>query len=199
MLVSSPDPSVVNLDIDGTGRITEVRMESMQYGDIGKIAYDPGPGRSYREKDIKFFRLYVTLSDLTVHELVVHIQDPNSDEPNDGDPSVEGFKRSIIRHPRRDTSKHEVITGEGEFILPDGLTTIEAPRSKTESQMPKWGQVHTILHGARDNELVVAALSRSEHRENGVPNSVDVEVVTNQIKEMLEDDFHLSNVPLGTL
>jgi RNA polymerase I-specific transcription initiation factor RRN6 len=198
-LVLSPDPSVLNLDIDGTGRITEIRMEFMQYGDIGKMAYDPGPGRLYREKDIRFFRLYVTQSDLTVHELVVYIQDPGSDESTDSDPFVADFKRSIIRHPRQDTSKDEVITGEGEFILPDGLTTIEAPRSKTKSQMPKWGQAHTTLHGGRDNGLLVTALSRPEHREDGAPISVDVEVVTNQIKEMLEDDFDTSNVPLGTL
>jgi RNA polymerase I-specific transcription initiation factor RRN6 len=199
ILLSSPDPSVLNLDIDGMGRITEIRMESMQYGDIGKTAYDPGPGRSYREKDIKFFRLCMTRSDLTVHELVVYMQNPDRDEATDSDPSVEDFTRSIIRHPRRDTSKAEVITGEGEFVLPDGLTTIETPKSKTESQMPKWGQIQTALHGARDNGLLVAALSRSEHRKEGESNSVNVEVVTNQVKEMLEDDIDSSNLPLGTL
>jgi RNA polymerase I-specific transcription initiation factor RRN6 len=198
LLVSSPDPSVVDLAIDGPGRITEIRMESMQYGDIGKAAYDPGPGRSYRDNDIKLFRLYVTRSDSTVHELVVYVQDSGSDGPVDGDLTVENFTRSIIRHPRRDTSKDEVITGDGEFILPDGLTSIEAPRCKTESQTPKLEQRHTILHIARDNSLVVSALVRPVHHEDGATNSVDVETVANQVKEMLED-VDSPNIPIGTL
>jgi RNA polymerase I-specific transcription initiation factor RRN6 len=199
MIVSTSDPSVVDLAIDGPGRITEIRMESMQYGDIGKVAYDPGPGRTYRKHDIRFFRLYVTRSDSTVHELVIYFRAPDTDEPTGSDLVVEDFTRSIIRHPRRDTYKEDIITQEGEFILPDGLTTIESPEPKTESQTPKIEQSHATMHNIRDSGLLFAALSHREHFADTMTTSVDVEVVTNQIKGMLEDDFDSSSIPLGTL
>jgi RNA polymerase I-specific transcription initiation factor RRN6 len=199
MVVSSFDPSIVDLAIDGPGRITEIRMETMQYGDIGKDAYDPGPGHTYRKHDIKFFRLYVTRSDFTVHELVICFRAPGTDEPTGSELFVEEFTRSIIRHPRQDTSKDDIITQEGEFVLSDGLTIIESPESKTESQMPKIEQSHAIMHNTRNSGLMLAALSHQEHYEDAMTTSVDVEVVTNQVKGMLEDGFDSSNIPLGTL
>jgi RNA polymerase I-specific transcription initiation factor RRN6 len=197
-LVSSSDPSVLDFAIDGSGRTTKIFMEPMQYGDIGKERYDLGLGRSYMEKDIKFFRLFVSRSDLTVHELVVYTQHPNGNQAIDSEQSVEDFTRSLVIHPRRNTSKREVKDEDSEFILPDGLTIVEAPRSKTASQIPKWGHDHTTVHDARDNGLLVNALLRREYIERGTSKSIDVGVVTNQVKQMLVDDFD-PTLPVGTL
>jgi RNA polymerase I-specific transcription initiation factor RRN6 len=197
-LISTSDPSVLNLTVDGPGRITDIRMVPMQYSGIGEEAYQPGPGRTYVESGIKFFRLFVTRADLGVHELVVYTQRPDEDESTDDDRIVENFTRSVIRHPRRGASKTNVIDEDDDFILPDGLTMVEAPRSKTVSQVPNWCQAYdrTSLPDARNHRPMLKALLRDGP---GSSNSVDVSVVINQLRQILEDDPDFSLPPRSTL
>jgi RNA polymerase I-specific transcription initiation factor RRN6 len=197
-IISTSDPSVLNLTVDGSSRITDIRMVPMQYSDVREEAYQPGPGRTYVESGIEFFRLFVTRADLSVHELVVYTKRPDEVESTHDDRIVENFTQSIIRHPRRGASKTHAIDEDEDFILLDGLTTVEALRSKTVSQVPNWCRAYerTSLHDARNHRPMLKALLRDGQ---GSSNSVDVSVVINQVRQILEDDPDLSLPPRSTL
>jgi hypothetical protein len=100
-------------------------------------------------------------------------------------------------HPKQDMSKNDAIDEDEDFILPDGLTTVEAPRPKMASQMPAWSQFDdgVPFHAARNHRLMFKALLRDEPV---LSKPVDVSVVTDEMRQML-DDIEPSAFPLGTL
>lgn len=181
------DPGILDLAIDGQSRITNLHLEPMQQGGI--------------RTDIDFFRLFVTMSDHSVHELVVHTGKSLTHETPNAYQGVEDFTRSIIRRPRICTSKTDVVSKEDDFVIPDGLTAVETPSSKNPVQVWKQGQIseNPSEQATRDNELLSGALRRPEHTGEGSYDSINVAAVTNEVKQMLVKDPDTVPLPIGTL
>ncbi|KAH7398253.1 RNA polymerase I-specific transcription initiation factor RRN6-like protein [Pyrenochaeta sp. MPI-SDFR-AT-0127] len=199
--ILSSDPGVLDLTLAGGEIKTQIHMEAMHFGETGQEAYHPGPGRSYMEQGVMFYRLFVARSDLSIHETVVYTHDLEADTSPHTVHTVESFKRSLVRNPRRDISRKEFINEEGDFIVPNGLGALESPKSKTVLQTPKWfpRQDGTSLQGFMDYTLLYEALTRTDASVEGAIESVDITAVTTQLKQMLADDSVSSSFPLGTL
>ena len=181
------DPGILDLAIDGQSRITNLHLEPMQQGGI--------------RTEIEFFRLFVTMSDHGVHELVVYTGKSSMHETPNAYQGVEDFTRSIIRRPRIGTSKMDVVSKEDEFVVPDGLTAVETPSSKNPVQVWKQGEIseNPSEQATRDNELLSGALRRLEHTGEGLYDSINVAAVTNEVKQMLAEDPDTVPLPNGTL
>ena len=200
-LVSASNPTMLDFAISGPHPPTQVHMEPMQYGKTGQEAYASRLGRSYMENDIHFYRLFSTCSNLSVHELVVYTHKLGAEPPTRSDLVIESFTHSSIRHTRRDVSKKEPIDEENDFIVPNGLKAVEGPKSKTMSQEPKRIQKRdrAPLRGGIDYRMLYSALIQPHISVDGATESVDIEVVTNQLQQILMDEPTSTPLPLGTL
>jgi len=172
----------------------------MHYGETRQEADASGPGRSYMEQGISFYRLFVTRSNLSVDELIVYTPGPASEDFNSREHIVHDFDRALVRRPRRGISKRDVIDkDEEDFIVPNGLSVAQGPKLKTVSQEPTWVQRRrrAPCQNSVDYRLIYDALIHSENSMEG-SESVDITTVTNQLRQVLADDSELS-LPLGTL
>ncbi|CAO2654746.1 Nn.00g114790.m01.CDS01 [Neocucurbitaria sp. VM-36] len=199
-LISTSDPTMLDFAISGIQRYTQIHMEPMQYGESGQETHGSGLGFSYMEKGIQFHRLFSICSDLSVHELVVYAHKLGADLSH-SDLTVEDFTHSLIRQSRRDASRKEVIDVDNDFIVPNGLKAVEAPKSKTMSQEPKRIQIQdrASLRDDKDYRTLYSALSQTDTSVVEVSKSVDFEAVTNQLQQILVDESSSTSLPLGTL
>lgn len=186
-MVACSDPGILDLTVDGSGRITNLYMEPMQQGGI--------------RMDIDFFRLFVVLSTSSIHELVICTAKSSTQESFITNEVVEDFTRSMIRHPRVGISKTEVVNKDDEIIVSDGLDVLDAPSSKTPSRILKPGQVleDAPVQITRNNELLYEALQCAENPESDVQDSLDITAVLGEVKQMLADDPDSVPLPIGTL
>jgi RNA polymerase I-specific transcription initiation factor RRN6 len=186
-MVACSDPGILDLTIDGPGRITSLHMEPMQQSGI--------------KMDVDFFRLFVVLSSSSVHELVIYAGESLTQDPPPTDQVVEDFTRSMIRRPKVGISKAQLANGRNETMTLDGLAVLKLPSSKTPSTFLKPDQVleDISMPTTRDNELLCEALRRPEHPGNNVQDSVNINAVTEEVKQMLVDDPNSVPLPIGTL
>lgn len=181
------DPGILDLTVNEPGQITSLHMEPMQQGGI--------------RIDLDFFRLFVTLSSSSIHELVIYTGKSLAQESPDSFQAVEDFTRSMIRRPRVGISKTEVVNKEDDFVAPDGLTVVELLRPKNPPKIFKRGEsaVCASAHETRNNELLYEALRRPENAMGDAPSSIDVATVTDELKQMLTDEPNSVSLPIGTL
>ncbi|EUC50753.1 hypothetical protein COCMIDRAFT_81025 [Bipolaris oryzae ATCC 44560] len=186
-MVTCSDPGILELAMDGSGRIADLYMEPMQQGGI--------------RMDTDFFRLFVVLSTSSIHELVIYTAKSSTQEPFSTSEVIEDFTRSMIRHPRVGISKTEVVNKEDEMIVPDGLDVLDVHSSKTPSRILKPDQVFedTPVQTTRNNELLYEALQYAENPGSKLQDSLDVTAVLGEVKQMLADDPDSVPLPIGTL
>jgi RNA polymerase I-specific transcription initiation factor RRN6 len=185
-LVTCSDPTLLDLSIPGLGHLTNVFIEKMEHEDFGSEA--------------QFFQLFVTLSDLSVFELVVRTLVSTADDPIKDDQALESFTRSTISRPRNPTSRSRAVNKDDEFVSPDGLATAESPRSKVVTPRPHWYDTlnDPAAYEARDNSILGEVMLRpkSAAEESG---AIDAVTVMDQVNEMLATGADLPSMPLGTL
>ncbi|XP_014556878.1 hypothetical protein COCVIDRAFT_37608 [Bipolaris victoriae FI3] len=186
-IVACSDPGILDLAIDGSGRIANLYMEPMQQGGI--------------RMDTDFFRLFVVLSTSSIHELVIYTAKSSTQESFTTNEVVEDFTRSMIRRPRVGISKTEVVNKEDEIIVTDGLDVLDSPSSKTTSRILKPEQVleDAPVQTTRNNELLYEALQYAEIPGSNVQGSLDITAVLGEVKQMLADDPDSVPLPIGTL
>ncbi|KAF1846740.1 uncharacterized protein K460DRAFT_285530 [Cucurbitaria berberidis CBS 394.84] len=201
-LISTSDPSMLDFPIGEPEHTTQVHIESMQYGGMEQDAYPSNQGRSYMERGIQFYQLFSIQADLSVRETVVYSQELGAATSVPA-PVVDEFERCLIRHPRRrDGSRKELINEDEDFIVPNSLNAVEGPMSRTVSQEPKRVQNRDhrpFLQRVVDYRLLYSVLIRSDTGDQGASESVDIAVVTNQLRQMLIDESGSFLLPLGTL
>lgn len=199
-LATTSDPVTVDLATDGHGHNTQLHIEPMTYGETSlKSSYVLGPGRSYLSRDIEFHRIFVTQSDLSIHELVVYSCENDTSMSLDG--GVEDFKRVLIRQPRRNISRREVLDDAVDFVVPDGLDALADPGSSMWLQTPRWSRAQAPRSFPRviDYQLLYHALIRSERHFDEPDGLMDIAVLSTELQQLLSDDSSLLPVPLGTL
>ncbi|KAJ4368162.1 hypothetical protein N0V83_006518 [Neocucurbitaria cava] len=200
-LISTSDLTTLNFAISGSQGTNQIHIEPMQYGDTGQETYGSMLGHLYRDQGIRFYRLLSTSPDLSVHESVVYLHKLGADISNPSSLDVEEFTRSLVRHTRRDVSKKEGVDEDDDFIVPNGLKAVEAPKPKIASQQPKKieHQDRASLRGGIDYRMLYEALTQKETGIEGVSDPIAIEVVTNQLQQIFMDEPSSAPLPLGTL
>jgi RNA polymerase I-specific transcription initiation factor RRN6 len=185
-LVTSSDPTLLDLSIDGPGRITDIIIEPMQRE--GLIA------------DVDFFQLFVTHSDLSVHEATVYTRISMMDDSTENDQVVADFTRSTIRRPGSFTTKSHAVNKDNGWVIPDVMVAAELSNLNVATRSPGEHQSsnNATLPDTRDNILLGEILSqaKSEMEEFG---AIDAVAVMDQVNELLATGADLPPLPLGTL
>ncbi|KAI4646806.1 hypothetical protein J4E93_005030 [Alternaria ventricosa] len=186
-LVTSSDPTLLDLPIGGSAHITNLYIDPMQW--------------EYAKKDVFFLQLFVTLSDLSIRELVVWSQSTSTGHAAGNDHAVVDFTLNTIKRPRNLTLNSKRRNKDDDFIVPNGLVTTGLPSSKTIIQQPglRKSSDSTAMPDARDNASLGAILSQSKSAAEQVSGTIDAVAVMDQVNEMLATGADLPPLPLGTL
>lgn len=195
-LVLCSDPSSLNLIIDAPQRIHQLHLDRMEYGEVGQGAYEHALSRSYLERGVKFYRLFAALSDLSIHEVVLHSQEPESDMN-----AIMPFDWSLIRHHRRNVSKKDIVDNQDDFITPNGLNAVDSPRSRTALQAPHWilSRDHILWQHSLDYSLLYGALTWTNGAERKLDEYMDIQAAADHLDQLLSDGAEVSQLPLGTM
>lgn len=168
----------------------------MHYGEVGQGGYDHSLGRYYMEHGIKFYRLIVALSDLSIHEALLYSRELETD--TDG---IMPFDWSLVKHHRRNASRKDTVDNQDDLITPDGLNAVDSPKSKTPLQAPQWTltQDQPFWHNSLDYDLLYDVLTSTNGIEGKADQFMDIQTVADHVEQMLSDGTEVSQLPLGTM
>jgi RNA polymerase I-specific transcription initiation factor RRN6 len=185
-LITCSDPTLLDLSIGGSGHITNIYIERMQWEDS--------------RKDVNYLQLFVMLSDWSVHELVVYTRISTTDNSTENDHAVADFTRNQIKRPRTYTSRSKAVDKDGDFVTPDGLVAAQSPSPKITMRRPGRNQAMdgAGVRDVRDNTFLGNILSLSKSAAD-ISSAIDVVTVMDQVNEMLATGADLPPLPLGTL
>ncbi|KAF2708982.1 hypothetical protein K504DRAFT_433720 [Pleomassaria siparia CBS 279.74] len=216
---SSSDPTILKLDKDvftlttDSRYITHLHIEQLEFGERDHQLPQVGPGREYYDRNIHFYRLFATLSDLSVHQTILYSHQPDPEDLAQAELIVDPLSWATIIHPRRTPfSKAIMETGDDNFLVPDGIEATVMPKlSRTCRTLrnPK-GQAlapSKVVSGVSELKAVdfsflydaVVCKGASSNMETGVAVSEDVSMITDKINSHLIDDTNPEEVPQGTL
>lgn len=195
-MVVASDPVQLDLTFDCPGRIAQLHIEPMECDETTYEATSPGPDRSALESGVRFYRLFATQSDFTVHELVISAYECWTDgsPPSHHDPLV--FSQNFLKH-KRATQRKEDVQDDEDFIIPDGLNKVYNPTTLFSLQAPRWTkrQARILSRAGSDYSVLHRALTWTEHNHE---NSISITDVVNNAREMLINDQDASPLS-GTL
>ncbi|KAI4939874.1 uncharacterized protein J4E92_001160 [Alternaria infectoria] len=186
-LVTSSDPTLLDLPIGGSAHITNLYIEPMRW--------------EYSKKDCVFLQLFVTLSDLSTRELVVWSRSTSTGHTTEDDHAVVDFTRSTIKRPRNIIFNSKPRNKDEDFIVPNGLVDRGLPSSKIGRQQPELRRSSdgAAMPETRDNASLGEILSQSKSAAEQVSGTIDAVAVMDQVNEMLATGADLPPLPLGTL
>ncbi|KAF2129252.1 hypothetical protein P153DRAFT_431243 [Dothidotthia symphoricarpi CBS 119687] len=199
--MSSSDPITLKLASDEVGHIKQLHLEPLYFGERGQQGHKSGPGRLYMETDLRFYQLFVTLSDLSVREVIVYAHESDAGESGQPEVAVDDIMWSNVIRPRKEVRAARENNETDHFVVADGPTTTDVLRSKMTMQVPEsvQAQGQGSLQKARDYRLLHDALTRKRSDHEATSESIGLSIVTTQLEQMLVDDAGSSPLPVGTL
>ncbi|KAG9377956.1 Rrn6 domain containing protein [Pyrenophora tritici-repentis] len=182
-LVACSDPSLLSLGLDESIRINTIHTETMQQEGV--------------QNDVNFFRLFVTLSDGDMQELVVC---SSSLEATGSYQVIMDFKKSTIKHPRAGNSKKDIVHVEDDFIVPNRLAFAGAPRAKITSQLPRLlPPLEIVVRRHFRRHETRRRIGRSLVMAHRVFDGVDVVETASEVRQMLTHGLDVISTPFRTL
>lgn len=224
--VSSANTTRLELAVQGDERIMQLAMEPLHFeGELESSS--EGLARSYFAQGLKFYKIFVLRTDLSVHEVIICGFLPTNRDETMNEQSHEAalnpdrlrhtperrvFRKSIadsnrqpqmlieditwskIHQPSMNVLSAGLIEEMDDFIKPEGFGATDGPVSRLVSQVPQWTQTKSAQsHRVADNTSLYDALAGKN------TNTIDVPVVTAQIKQLLVENIDVSQLPLDTL
>ncbi|KAF1950122.1 hypothetical protein CC80DRAFT_244510 [Byssothecium circinans] len=202
-LMSVSDPVSIDLHglekAGGSSRIRQLHITRLRPGTPSQY----GRGEHvYEEQGVQFYRLSIVLSDLSIREILLYAFGKSEGRSREPVPPTTWVK--TIRN-RRCFGQNLVDESdlEDDFIEPDGLVYPQLPRLKDPYELPKRLERRTkpapwysYDYSSLYDALVHISPAASGNR---LQETVDVEIVVNEIKKLLEGKVDSAEPPLGTL
>lgn len=176
--VSSCSATLLDLATDGTGQIVQMVLQPCIYqGDTASAT--PGLGRDYFARNLRFFNLFMLLSDLSVHETILCA----SGGKRDG--SVADLAWSTSYRPRKDVRTVGEIREMDGFLQPEDIETMEQPESKLPSQDPILleSKATGLAHRIANHRFLFDALV--EQDVEPTDRKIDIQTIASQLKQLL--------------
>lgn len=195
-VVAVSDPVPLDLTLDSCGRIAQLHIEPMQYGEITHNKLSRESNSLQMEDDVRFYRILIVQLDLSVHEVVVSTNDRTPDATFTSYHDFPVFTRTVLKYRR--TIRKELVEEGDEFIVPDGLQILKEPTTTTPSQAPHWTQncTRTYSHCGIDYGLLYDALTETN---DGQEVLIDIAAVTERLRQVLVADQVVPLISVGTL
>jgi RNA polymerase I-specific transcription initiation factor RRN6 len=187
-LVSSSNPTLLNLAIDAPGVTTQLHMEPLQFQHDTR-SETQGPGRTYAAQETRFYKMFALQSELSVHEATMYAHGAMHSK-------IDPIGWSTVYRMRREVRSVNHIEELDDFLTTAGLQALDKPTSKLALQAPIWTQSLNTTRRTTDHSRLYDALTR---KEGEIATTVDVPVVARELRHFLVNDGGASSLPLGTL
>ncbi|KAF2473752.1 uncharacterized protein BDR25DRAFT_256583 [Lindgomyces ingoldianus] len=209
---SSSDPVELRLDerlfdAIGTPRyMLNLNISSLQFGEGDNLG-PRGPGLAYLSNDTHFSRLSVMLSDLSVHEtLLCALQPEERNGSHDAlivdRPTWTTTTRARFGHPSSNLINHDE-----EFVVSDGMSTMQAPKMRKSYLSPKPIQSRKFSTSQStatrpgswtvDYSFLYDALNRKDL--NTMAQSEDISALLDRIRRLLVEEPNIMEVTQRTI
>jgi RNA polymerase I-specific transcription initiation factor RRN6 len=196
---SSASPTVLDLNVDAPGHTLQITMELCVFqGDL--TSNNLGSGRQYIARGLRFFKLFMLRSDLSVHESILYATSPLI-RGEGHDATVRNVSWTRAYRPRHDVRTVRKVQEMDDFVELEGMETLEVPVSKLASQAPKVveGKEMDTAHRVVDHRTIYDALLQRRSTGIAAAELVDIPTVVKQLAELLTDSTDLSQLPISTL
>jgi RNA polymerase I-specific transcription initiation factor RRN6 len=158
----------------------------------------PGLGRDYFTRNLRFFNLFMLLSDMSVHEAIL-CADSLAYSGARRDEAVADLSWSTAYRPRKDVRTIAGIREMDGFLQPEGIENVEQPESKLPSQEPILleSKATGLAHRITDHRFIFDALVKPDVESTG--GTIDIQTIASQLKQSLNSpDDHREQLR-GTL
>jgi len=184
-VIASTSATPLELAIDGQDHIIQLAMEPLAFhgGDGGATSLSLG--NSYIERGLKFYKLFILRSDMSIHETIVC---STTQLPLD----VQDIAWTTV-YPR--TKRGRNARKIDQLIEDEGPDSVDGPVLKLSTQITPGLQPepHNTSCRTVDHTLLYSALLQTDK------STIDIPTVTNQLRQLLLENVDVSELPLGTL
>ncbi|ORY09601.1 RNA polymerase I-specific transcription initiation factor RRN6-like protein [Clohesyomyces aquaticus] len=209
---SNSDPTQLKLDesmfdSEGTPRhIIQLNASLLRFGGDDNLL-PTGPGHDYMSSDVQFYRLSVTLSDLSLHETLLYALAPPQEDRSKISTVVERPEWSLIVHSRAGQRSRELVDNIEDFVVPDGIGQDSAPRFRRPFQSPRLvrgrGSRASGSAQARSGNVLANCGSLYEALVAGAQSNdretVDITTLMEGVKRMLGEDSQPEEITRDTI
>ncbi|KAL5117871.1 hypothetical protein ACEQ8H_004189 [Pleosporales sp. CAS-2024a] len=133
-LVSSTDPTALDLEVGGAGHILKLTLEPCRYH--GDTSRGHNSATSYLADGVAFYKLFVLRSDLSVHETIVYATASVAAKVGANE-AVENLLWTRTCRPKKRLRTIGDVQEMDDFIELDGIEAMKAPTSKLLAQAPR--------------------------------------------------------------
>jgi RNA polymerase I-specific transcription initiation factor RRN6 len=151
----------------------------------------PALGRKYCSRDLRFFNLFIQLSDMSVHEVIVYA-DSSVSKGNRSGVAVADLSWSTSYRLRKDVRTIGGIKEMDDFLQPEGIETMDEPEFRLVSQQPMslGSRGLGLAHRVADHRFAYDALIKTETQSTA--GNIDIQSLSTQLKQSLDglDDRH---------
>lgn len=212
---SSSDPTSLQLDdlfdSSDTRHISSLHLDQLHFREDPRTN-SGGPGSSYMENQVRFYRLSAVFSDLSIRQLLLYSHPPESGDTPTTNIFIEPPSWSAIVPPRTGGRSSWVVREDADFVVPDGLDTVSAPTlkfapqpkrlalSRRSSPVPGMSQYdpstvdYGYMYGA-----VVQTDDVARGTDNLAPGTEEISVIIDRLRNLLINDMDGEVVPRGTM
>jgi RNA polymerase I-specific transcription initiation factor RRN6 len=215
---SSSDAMMLKLDnavfedSAGSKHICSLHLEQLVYSEEEK-GKGTGPGAIYADAEVRFSRLSVMLSDLSIYQTLLYSYRPEYPAlAHPGLTVVPPAWQTIKRRTRASAESLESVTLEDGFIVPDGLDPVKKPtlrspyRIRSHSQTSKryWAGEGALSEEstAHDHSDMYSVLAYGDStwtpKDHENLKTEDVTIVIDRVRDCLLQDLS-EGTPRGTL
>jgi RNA polymerase I-specific transcription initiation factor RRN6 len=197
---ASSGPTLLKFATDGASRILQLNMEPCPNdGDVSRSL--PSLGRSYFERGLRFYKLFMLQSDLSVHEIILYTGLSEGSHLTEQRDAVKDIFWTTAYPRRRRVRTLGGIREMDDFLEPAGIEVLQRPTSKLPLQGTPRAQRKTInkTHRLVDQTLIYDLLTRMEFEQDASSTAVNIPIVVTQLKQLLAGQPDPAQLPLGTL
>jgi RNA polymerase I-specific transcription initiation factor RRN6 len=198
-LASSASPTLLNLTVDAPGHTLQLAIEPCVFQGHSS-SNKSGLGREYIARGLRFFKLFMLQSDLSVHEAILYATSSSNGGESHGS-TVKDVSWTRAYRPRKDVRTVRRVHEMDDFLELEGMEPSEEPVSKLASQAPKWVEskdIHTA-HRVVNHRTIYDALIQKNSTGVSIAEFVSVPTVVEQLRQLLTDPTNASQLPTSTM
>lgn len=200
VLISSSDPTLLELDVDEVGHTLQVILEPCRFqGDTSSSTQSAG--RAYLARGLNFYKLFMLRSNLSLHETIVYATPSMASDATSNEDEVKDLSWTVVFRPKKAVRTIGDIQEMDDFLQFEGIEAMDEPESKLPLQIPRLTD-HTVMdtaHRVVEHRSLYDALSHGDAGTDKTAGSISVPVMATQLRELLAESVRTSQPPIGTL
>lgn len=199
---SSTDPTLFSFQLDGTGCFLHFKIDPLKLEGLDKPDAS-GLGQSYHSRGLRFFKLLVARSDLSLHELMLFSSESRANAISTLEVVEAPSRRKTLR-PRMFYAERgrEFADDLDDFVVLEGVRALGIPSRRSSSQIRRFAhnqQSEATSTSLADFGILYDCLGQPENDAESEGGNLDVPLIAQRLMSIFADELEFSRLPRGTL